>query len=137
MSTINRRTRTFSDLNLIFSSNPVTGDVTKTLDEEAIKASVRNLVLTKNYERPFHPEIGCQAYGLLFENFSPVTVKIMERTIADVIEKFEPRVRLVEVKINDQSDSNSIRADIFFRIVNTERPVQLSTTITRVRYWPI
>jgi phage baseplate assembly protein W len=133
MSTINRRTRTFSDLNLIFSSNPVTGDVTKTLDEEAIKASVRNLVLTKNYERPFHPEIGCQAYGLLFENFSPVTVKIMERTIADVIEKFEPRVRLVEVKINDQSDSNSIRADIFFRIVNTERPVQLSTTITRVR----
>ena len=133
MSTINRRTRQFSDLNLLFSTNPVTRDVTKTLDEEAIKASVRNLVLTKNYERPFHPEIGCQAYGLLFDNFTSATVKIMERTIADVIEKFEPRVRLVEVKINDQSDSNTIRADIFFRIVNTERPVQLSTTITRVR----
>lgn len=135
MATINRKTRQFSDLNLLFTSNPVTGDVTKKTDEEAIKASIKNLITTKNYERPFHPEIGCQVYGLLFENVNAVSVQIMKKTIFDVINKFEPRVGVLDVKIlsEDVDRPNDLDVEITFLILNTERPVTLSTTITRVR----
>ena len=128
-----RNTRTYSDFNLLFTRHPVTGDVTKKNDEEAVKASLRNLISTRNYERPFHPEIGCQIYSLLFENFTPVTVQVMKKTIFDFINKFEPRATVLEVNIRDKSDDNQIDLDIIFRINNSERPITLTTFITRVR----
>ena len=135
MATINRKTRQFTDLNLLFTASPVTGDVTKKTDEEAIKASIKNLITTKNYERPFHPEIGCQVYGLLFENINAVSVQIMRKTIFDVINKFEPRVGVLDVKIQaeDVDRPNDLDVEITFLILNTERPITLSTTISRVR----
>ena len=135
MATINRKTRQFTDLNLLFTASPVTGDVTKKTDEEAIKASIKNLITTKNYERPFHPEIGCQVYGLLFENVNAVSVQIMRKTIFDVINKFEPRVGVLDVKIQaeDVDRPNDLDVEITFIILNTERPTTLSTTISRVR----
>lgn len=128
-----RNTRIFTDLNLNFSRHPATADVTKKVNEEAIKASVRNLILTKNYERPFHPEIGCQLHGLLFENYDPITREIMKRTIFEVIEKFEPRVTVTSVNIRDLPDENDISIDIFFKIINSDRPLTLSTTVSRAR----
>ena len=74
-----RNTRQYSDFNLLFSSHPVTGDVARKNDEEAVKQSLRNLISTRHYERPFHPEIGCQIHGLLFENFNPVTAQVMRK----------------------------------------------------------
>jgi phage baseplate assembly protein W len=128
-----RNTRQFSDLNLLFTRHPVTGDVTKKVDEEAIKASLRNLISTRHYERPFHPEIGCQIHALLFENFTPVTVQIMKRTIFDAINKFEPRVTVLEVNIRDKADENRLDLDIIFKINNSERPVTLTTFLSRAR----
>ena len=125
--------RRYTDFDLIFSKHPVTGDVTVKTDVEAIKASVRNLIQTKNYERPFHPEIGCQIYGLLFENFSPVVRQVMKRTIEHVIQKFEPRVTLQSVNLSNDSDNNAIIADIYFMINNTQEPVTLRTTLSRIR----
>ena len=125
--------RKYSDINLLFSRHPSTGDVTKKTDVEAIKASVRNIIQTKNYERPFHPEIGCQVHGLLFENITPVVIQVMQRTIAQAIDKFEPRVTLNEVNINPQVDNNGILVDVYFTINNTQEPVVLSTTLTRIR----
>lgn len=131
--TINRKTRQWSDLNLLFSAHPSTADVTKKIDDEAIKASLKNLISTKNYERPFHPEIGCQIYSLLFEPFSPVTVQVMKRTIADTVEKFEPRVSLLDIAIQDRPDNNDLTVTITFKTINTEQPVTLTTTISRAR----
>lgn len=128
-----RTTRQFSDINLLFTVSPSTADVTRKYDEEAVKASVRNLISTKNYERPFHPEIGCQVYSLLFENFTPVTRQVMQRTIFQVIEKFEPRVAVTEVNIRDNQDSNEIVVDVFFKIINSDRPLTVSTTLNRIR----
>jgi len=133
MTTIQRNTRTFSDLNLLFNVNPFTRDVTKRLDEEAIKASVRNLIQTRNFERPFHPEIGCQVNALLFENITPVVYQIIKKTIFDVIEKFEPRVVVLDVKAQETPDTNTLDVTIIFRIINSERPITLRTTIQRVR----
>jgi len=128
-----RSSRQFSDLGLSFTQHPSTGDVVLKYDEEAIKQSVRNLISTQHYERPFHPEIGCQIYSLLFENFSPITVSVMRRTIFDVLAKFEPRVIVLEVNIDEQVDENGIEVEVVFRTVNNERPITVKTALTRIR----
>jgi len=133
MATINRKTRQFTDFNLLFTAHPSTKDITLKTDEDAVKASIRNLISTNNFERPFHPEIGCQVYGLLFENLNPLTVQVMKQTIIDVIDKFEPRAVILDVLINDSIDKNSIDVDVVFRLVNSERPVTIRTAITRAR----
>lgn len=131
--TNSRSVKKYTDLNLLLTTNPVTKDVTKKVDEEAIKTSVRNLVLTKNFERPFHPEIGCQINNLLFENMTPVIVQVAKKTIFDVIEKFEPRVNVLDVNISTYPDNNYFVADIVFRIINSEIPITLRTLVQRVR----
>jgi len=128
-----RNTRQYTDFNLLFTSHPVTADVTVKNDEEAVKQSLRNLISTRNYERPFHPEIGCQIHGLLFENFNPVTAQVMKKTLIDTIDKFEPRVTVLEVKISEKADNNDIICDIIFRLNNSDRPITLTTLLTRVR----
>ena len=130
---IKRNTKTFSDLNLLFTASPSTGDITKKVDEEAIKSSLRNLISTKNYERPFHPEIGCQIFSLLFENFTSVTSQVMRKTIQDVVNKFEPRVDILDVLVFETPDENNLNVSLTFKIINTERPVTVNTTIQRVR----
>ena len=130
---IKRNTKTFSDLNLLFTASPSTGDITKKTDEEAVKSSLRNLISTKNYERPFHPEIGCQLFALLFENLTSVTTQVIRKTIIDVINKFEPRVLVLDVKLSETGDQNNLDVSIIFKIINTERPVILNTSIQRVR----
>lgn len=128
-----RNTRQYTDLNLLFSSHPVTADVTKKTDEEAVKTSLKNLIQTRNYERPFHPEIGCQLHSLLFENFTPATKQVMKKTIFDVIKKFEPRASVTDVSINENADNNNLYIDITFKLNNTDRPITFTTTISRVR----
>jgi phage baseplate assembly protein W len=128
-----RSVKKYTDLNLLLTTNPVTKDITKKVDEEAIKTSVRNLVLTKNFERPFHPEIGCQINNLLFENMTPVVMQVAKQTIFDVIDKFEPRVNVLDVNISTYPDNNYFVADIVFRIINSEIPITLRTLVQRVR----
>lgn len=130
---IKRNTKTFSDFNLLFTASPSTGDITKKSNEEAIKASLRNLISTKNYERPFHPEIGCQIFSLLFENFTSVTTQVMRQTIQDVVNKFEPRVDILDVGIFETLDENNLDVSITFKIINIELPVTFNTSIQRVR----
>lgn len=133
MATINRKVRRFTDLNLLFTPHPATADVTKVTDENAVKAAIRNLILTQNYERPFHPEIGCQITSLLFENYTPVTRAIMERTVRDVLEKFEPRARLTRLNIIENVEQNAVDVTVEFALNNLERPITVTTTLTRAR----
>ncbi len=128
-----RNTRQYSDFNLLFTKHPVTGDITRKNDEEAVKQSLRSLVSTRNYERPFHPEIGSQVYSLLFENFNPITVQVMKKTIIDTVSKFEPRATILDVVIREMVDNNDISCDIIFRLNNSDRPITLTTLITRIR----
>lgn len=128
-----RNTRTFSDLDLNFTAHPVTKDVVRKYDEEAIKAAVKNLVLTQNYERPFHSEIGSQIRGLLFEPVSPMLNVMLKRAISDTIINFEPRVRLNEVLVTISPDNNEVYVSIYFTIINTTKPLQVNLVLTRSR----
>lgn len=133
MATIQRNIRDFSDFNLLFTKHPVSYDVAKITNENAIKAAVRNLILTKNYERPFHPEIGCQISSLLFENYNPIIKSAMEQTIKDTLTKFEPRARLISLNIVDKPDQNEIDVTVEFAITQVERPITVTTTLSRLR----
>lgn len=126
-------TRTFSDLDLRFTRHPVSNDVVRLYDEEAIKQSVKSLVLTQNYERPFHSEIGSQIRGLLFEPFTPMLNVTLKRAITDTIINFEPRVKLIDVIIRSSPDVNEIYVTIEFSIVNTIKPLTVTMTLKRTR----
>lgn len=124
---------TYRDLNLLFQKHPISADVVKNTDEAAIKASVVNLVTTKNYERKFHPEIGCQIFAVLFENFSPITANLAQQTIKDVIDKFEPRVTFKEARIRNREDENGLEIEIYFTINSTDKLVRVTTALQRIR----
>lgn len=128
-----RNTRLFTDIDLNFTAHPVTGDITRRYDENAIKASVLNLLLTRNFERPFHSEIGSPIRALLFELPGPMFTVMMQRAIMDVINNFEPRVEIIDIKVNDASDNNAVFVTLEFKIVNTERPITLDLTLERTR----
>lgn len=127
------KTRTFSDLDFNFTAHPVTGDISRRFDENAVKASVRNLILTANYERPFHSEIGSQIRRLLFELPTPLFALSLKRAITDVITNYEPRAELIDIIIYDQRDDNTINVTIEFKIVNTEKPLSVELVLERTR----
>ena len=90
---VNQSSRTtflYKDISLYFTKNPVTGDVTEVTDVQDIKRSVRNLVMTNRFDRPFHPEIAGGVRELLFEPMSPLVAVVVARKIEDVITNFEP-----------------------------------------------
>lgn len=128
-----KNTRTFSDIDLNFTAHPVTGDIVKRYDDAAIKQSVKNLVLTQNYERPFHSEIGSQLRGLLFEPASPITARLIEKTIQQTILNFEPRVVLNGVVAQFSPDNNSVYVTVSYTIVNTTTPQTINLTLERTR----
>ena len=128
-----RSNRIYKDLDLNFTRNPVTNDVTKIEDVDAVKRSVRNLVQTNFYERPFHPELGCGVRELLFENFTPVTGIFIRRKVEEVITNFEPRARISQVAVNEQPDRNGIEVTVYFYVMNMPNPVSVTTVLQRIR----
>jgi phage baseplate assembly protein W len=123
----------YKDLDLDFTRNVVTNDVVKIEDVNAVKRSVKNLIQTNNYERPFHPELGCGIRELLFENFTPLTGIFIRRKVEEVITNYEPRARLSQVTVNEQPDRNGIEVTVYFYVMNIPEPVSVSTLLQRIR----
>jgi phage baseplate assembly protein W len=117
----------------MFAPHPHSKDILTRKNLDAIKASIQNLILTKNYERPFHPEIGSQVSALIFENMTASTISAITRTIRNTIEKFEPRVNIIDIVLNDNSEKNAVDIEITFNVNNVSQPITVNTTITRAR----
>lgn len=130
---MSRNTRIFSDLDLNFTANPNTGDVSIRYDENAVKASVKNLVLTQNYERPFHSELGSPVHRLLFDLSTPLLTYTLKQVLIDLITNYEPRVSLNDIVVTLSPDNNSVYVSIYFTILNTTRPIQLDLVLERTR----
>ena len=129
-----RSVRRYTDLDLFFGKKTSNSDVSEVVDIQAVKRSVRNLVLMNVYEKPFHPEIASGVRGMLFELMTPVTAVILSRQIEDVIINFEPRVKLVGVKTLPDLDKNSYEVSIEFYVVNTPTElVELTLFLERLR----
>ena len=128
-----RSARIFSDLNLDFQQNTATKDIQKIEDVEAVKRSVKNLVSLNFYEKPFHPEIGSNIRGMLFELISPQMNHAISKEIDLLIRNYEPRCRLVEVSSNPAIDRNAYEVTISFYVVNHPEPVTVESFLERVR----
>ena len=131
---IARNVRQYTDLDLFFGKKATSKDISKVTDIQAVKRSIRNLVLTNHYEKPFHPEIGSGVRGILFELMTPLTAHILTRKIEDVIENFEPRARLISVRALPNLDRNEYECTIEFYVVNTPTElVDLTVFLERLR----
>ena len=124
-----KSTRVYKDLNLNFDVNPITSDVTTVTDVIAVKRSVRNLLLTNHYDRPFHPEIGSNVPALLFENVGPITGNQLQRAIEEMIGNFEPRARITAVECSPIAESNSYNVVINFYVENLPAELQTFQTL--------
>jgi len=128
-----RATVKYKDLDLDFGRNTVTNDVNKLTDVEAVKRSVRNLINTSHFERPFHPEIGSNVRSMLFEPMTPLTALNLQRKVQEVLVNFEPRIRLVQILANPNIDNNSYDLRIMFYVVGSTELVTVQTFLERLR----
>lgn len=125
--------RTFRDLDLSFGIHPVKKDVNTHVNEYAIINSVKNLVLTNFYERPFRPNIGSNIRKLLFELVTPLTANQIERAIQETIQNYEPRVNIRTVKATPSQDENGYNVNLEFFIVNLTTPITIEFFLQRIR----
>jgi len=131
---ITRNVRQYSDLDLFFGKKSSDSDISKVTDVQAVKRSVRNLVLLNAYEKPFHPEIASGVRGMLFELMTPITAQIIAKQVELVIENFEPRAKLVGVRVNPDLDRNLYALTIEFYVVNAPTElVDMSVMLERLR----
>lgn len=134
MATVNiETTRTFRDLDLNFTIHPVKKDINTHKNEYAVINSIKNLVLTNHYERPFQPEIGSNIRRLLFEQVDSVTASQLEREIAEVIGNFEPRAQVSKVEAIPSPDENKYQIYLEFFIINNTAPITINFFLERIR----
>jgi len=131
---ITRNVRQYSDLDLFFSRKSSDSDISKVTDIQAVKRSIRNLVLLNHFEKPFHPEIAGGIREMLFELMTPTVAAIIARKVEDVIKNYEPRARLVGVRAQPDFDDNSYNISIEFYVVNAPTElVDMSVMLERLR----
>ena len=128
-----RSSRIYKDLNLGFQQNTATKDIQKLTDVEAVKRSVRNLINTNHYEKPFHPEIGSNLRAMLFENMTPQMNHVISKQIEMLINNYEPRCRLVQVHTQPMFDRNGYACQISFYVVNYPEQVEVESFLERLR----
>lgn len=125
--------RIFRDLDLNFNIHPVKKDVSKHINEYAIINSVKNLVSTNFYERPFRPEIGSGVRNLLFENVDPLVAAQLERALWETIGNYEPRVSVTNIRAQASPDENLYAVTLTFMIVNNPNPITIDFFLERIR----
>ena len=131
---ITRNVRQYTDLDLFFGKKSSDSDISKVTNIQAVKRSVRNLVLLNVYEKPFHPEIAGGVREMLFENMTPITAQIIAKQVENVINNFEPRAKLVGVRVQPDLDRNLYELTIEFYVVNAPTElVDMSVMLERLR----
>ena len=126
------RKKGYSDLDLSLQLHPDTGQLRPLRDDNAIRQSVRNLILTNNFERPFQPSLGANLRGLLFEPADAITRLAIKDNIEAVLKK-EPRIKLLALSIVDLSDKNAYRVTIKYRIRESNREADVAIVLRRLR----
>jgi phage baseplate assembly protein W len=125
--------RTFRDLDLNFNIHPIRKDVTVHLNEYAVVNSVKNLILTNHYERPFRPNVGSNIRRLLFEPVDAIMSAQLEREIRETVTNFEPRVQINTVTASPVPDENGYKIYLEFFVINNAKPITINFFLERIR----
>lgn len=123
----------YSDLDLDFIAHPATGDIVRKTGDDAIKRSLRNLILTNFYDRPFRPYIGSNTQKLLFELATPITANLIKDAVMEVIKNYEPRVNIVQLIVELDEDNNGYNVTIKYEILNRGQTALVSIFLERIR----
>lgn len=130
---LSRRKEIYSDVYKTMAVSAVNADLLKLSDEQSVKESIKNLIMTNRGERLFQPDVGCDIRNLLFDNFTPDRLILAKELIRTTLKNYEPRAGLIAVDVISGIDDNSISITITFNIINREEPVVLTLTLDRVR----
>ena len=125
--------KVYSDIDLKFLPQPVSKDTSFSYDGQAIVRSIRNLLLTKPYERLFQPELGSEIDALLFEPISPLTASLLQDEIIRTITNWEPRAQIATVEVSAYPDQNAYEVSLFFYILNQTEPTGVNLILERSR----
>jgi phage baseplate assembly protein W len=125
--------RSYKDLDLNFKAHPVKKDINKHFNEKAVINSVKNLVSTNFYERPFQPELGSNIRRLLFEPIDSIVAASLERQLQETIENFEPRVSIDSITAYAAPDENGYSVSLVFFILNSPNPITINFFLERIR----
>ena len=131
--TLTSKNRTFVDISLSFTPNPLTGDLTTIKDSRAINNSIKNLILINPNEVPFNRNVGSSVSSLLFEMCDDVTAALIEDEVRRTILFNEPRVKLEKVFVNAQPEQNIFELTVKYMIVGTEQFYTFSQILTPTR----
>ena len=123
----------YQDFKKNLEKSPVSNDLTVFKDEDAVKESIKNLILTNRGERLMQPNLGGDIQAMLFENITPAVITLIEDRIRDTIEISEPRAELVDVIVSSNIDDNQVNVRIVFYIKNVEQPIELDVFLERTR----
>lgn len=130
---LTKKSEQFSDFLINFDKNPITGSLARVVNDESIKQSLRNLILTAPGERPYNNSIGCGVFNLLFEPMDDITALAIQNEINNTVNNFEPRVNLLNISVNPSEEDQAYYINIVFSIINTQVVSQLSLTLNKVR----
>ncbi len=125
--------RIYKDIDMAFTKNSLSGDINKKLDVNAVKQSIKTLLLGKPFERPFHPEMGSTLWNSLFENMRPGMEMGLQRQIGQQLNEYEPRADLLSIKANPDYDNNGYDVTIRFIVVGINEPQELTLSLSRLR----
>jgi phage baseplate assembly protein W len=129
---ISSRAVDYLDIDLTFAKRP-SGDIYKKKDAAAVKQSIKNLLLTDFYEKPFQPFFGANLRAMLFELADEDTEDEVEENIINAINKYEPRAEILTISVNVLPDQNDMRVSVYFKIISTEETVTFTTNLSRLR----
>ena len=130
---LSTHTRGWADLDLDFTKHPVTNDINRKMNVEAVKRSVRNLIRTNKYEKHFHPEIDGGVTRHLFELSTAHTKHDIDLAVRNCLANFESRVIVDNVRVSGDLDRNGFNVSIYFTVVNSPEPVEVALFLERIR----
>ena len=123
----------YRDIPMSFNVHPITGNMKLVANAESIKQSVKNIVLTNFYERPYQPELGGNVLTQLFENMSPITEYNVTQNIRQALENNEPRAIVEDIITTPVEDQNTLRVTIKFSVRNIPEPIEVDVLLERIR----
>ena len=123
----------YSDITTNLNIHPIKGDISLLTNEESVKRSIKNLMFTESFERPFSPNIGAGLKAYLFENIGPDTEYMIREKIIEVISNYEPRANIINVSVKAFPDNNQYSASILFSILNADTQYTLDIILRRAR----
>ena len=125
--------RDYKDVSLTFAKNPVTHDVVTVTNEDAVKRSLKLLLMTRTGEAPFFPNYGSRLHLLLFEPVDTITSVLIQHEVRDTVSAFEPRVKIENLSVTPTSDELGYDVTMTFSLLNRVEPITLTLYLSRLR----